>query len=47
MDTVLKNSNYARLGEADSKDGRFELQRNCSFLFGVVPDDDLRILRSG
>ena len=44
MDTVLKNSNYARLGEADSEDGCFELKRNCSLLFGVVPDDDLGTL---
>ena len=42
MDTVLQNSNDARLGEADSKDRGFEFKRDCSFLFGVIPDDDLR-----
>ena len=42
MDAVLENSNYARLGEADSKDSRLELERYHSFLFGVIPDNDLQ-----
>jgi hypothetical protein len=42
VDTVLKNSNYARFGEADSQDRCLELEGNRSFLFGIIPDDDLR-----
>ena len=41
MDAVLENGDYARFGEADSKDRGLELEGNCSFLFGIVPNDDL------
>ena len=41
MDTILKNSNYARLGEADSKDRGLELEGYYGFLLGVIPDNDL------
>lgn len=41
MDTVLQHSNYAGLGKANPKDRRFELEGDCSFLFGIIPDDDL------
>jgi hypothetical protein len=42
MDTILKNSNYARLGEADSKDSGLELEGYYGFLLGVIPDNDLQ-----
>ena len=42
MDTILENSNYARLGEADSKDSGLELERYYILLFGVIPDNDLQ-----
>jgi hypothetical protein len=42
VDTILKNSNDARLGEADSKDSGLELEGYYSFLFGVIPDNDLK-----
>jgi hypothetical protein len=42
VDTILENSNYARLGEADSKDSGLELERYDGFLFGVIPDNDLQ-----
>ena len=42
MDTILKNSNYAGLGEADSKDSGLELEGYYGFLLGVIPDNDLQ-----
>jgi hypothetical protein len=42
VDTILENSNYARLGEADSKDSSLELEGYYRFLFGVIPDIDLQ-----
>jgi hypothetical protein len=42
VDTVLQNGNYAGFGKANSEDRRFELEGDCSFLFGIIPDDDLR-----
>jgi hypothetical protein len=42
MDTVLQDSNYAGFGKANSKDRSLELEGDCSFLFGIIPNDDLR-----
>jgi hypothetical protein len=42
VDTILKNGDYARLGEADSKNSGLELEGYYSFLFGVIPDNDLQ-----
>jgi hypothetical protein len=42
MDTILKHSNYARLGEPDAKDGGLELESYYGLLLGVVPDNDLQ-----
>lgn len=41
MDTVLQNGDYAGFGKANPKDRRFELESDGSFLFSIIPDDDL------